>query len=291
MNGIVQAGINVKHKSFKLPMHFNNGLEIVYISGGNAQWRVDNHVETVYPGSVFFTLPWQFHGNPERISPGVELFFVILELRKQYPAPTDNFQFHESLLLPQADEERISRTLFSSCAHCFKAGPDIEWLLPKLVKECSSDYPDRELMTASLARALILELERSINSHTQTNETGIGNAENRVKEFLAKLQSHPEKTWTLDSMAKTCGIHRTRFSQLVRKLTADPPMMYLNRLRVAKARQELSRSRLSITEIAFKCGFTTSQYFAKVFKDYTNMSPREFRGENQYRELKKNFSS
>jgi len=60
------------------------------------------------------------------------------------------------------------------------------------------------------------------------------------------------------------------------------PNDYLLRLRIRKASELLSDSETSITDIAFRTGFSSSQNFSKVFKKYTGMMPSRYRDERRY---------
>jgi AraC family transcriptional activator of pobA len=46
---------------------------------------------------------------------------------------------------------------------------------------------------------------------------------------------------------------------------------------IAKAKENLSTTNLSVSEIAYELGFEHSQSFSKLFKSKTNQSPLEFR--------------
>ncbi len=79
-------------------------------------------------------------------------------------------------------------------------------------------------------------------------------------------------------MSQTAGLGRTRLSQLIKERTGDSPIIYLNRLRIRKAQELLRRTEQSVTEIAFACGFQSSQYFARTFKHLTGgRTPRGYR--------------
>ncbi|WP_437231204.1 helix-turn-helix transcriptional regulator [Planctomicrobium sp. SH661] len=56
-----------------------------------------------------------------------------------------------------------------------------------------------------------------------------------------------------------------------------PPNDFLQRLRIKQAQTDLLETDLSITEIAFNNGFSTSQYFSTVFRKYTGDTPARFR--------------
>jgi len=54
-------------------------------------------------------------------------------------------------------------------------------------------------------------------------------------------------------------------------------MLLLNRFRVRKAQQFLNTDAKTITEIAFDLGFDSSQYFSKVFRRLTGITPSHYR--------------
>ena len=60
----------------------------------------------------------------------------------------------------------------------------------------------------------------------------------------------------------------------------EPPVRYLNRLRITQAQLMLLNSRDSISMIARNVGFSDSNYFTKIFRKFTNTSPREYRRNN-----------
>jgi AraC-like DNA-binding protein len=88
-----------------------------------------------------------------------------------------------------------------------------------------------------------------------------------------ELGRQVEQPWTLDGMAYACGLGRTAFATKTKELYADSPMRKLVRVRTESAAALLRETRLSVTEIAIRCGFTSSQHFATVFKDYRGHPP------------------
>ena len=78
-------------------------------------------------------------------------------------------------------------------------------------------------------------------------------------------------------MARACGLGRSRFALLFKAVSGDSPIQYLNRVRVTRARSLLCSSNATITEIAFACGFSSSQYFSTVFRQFYGEAPREVR--------------
>ena len=51
----------------------------------------------------------------------------------------------------------------------------------------------------------------------------------------------------------------------------------LSNYRLEKAKKLLEQDYLKVTEIAEKCGYTNGNYFSKVFREATGMTPVEYR--------------
>jgi AraC family L-rhamnose operon regulatory protein RhaS len=102
-------------------------------------------------------------------------------------------------------------------------------------------------------------------------------SERTVELFLRRLPAELDRPWTLDTMAAECSLGRTRFAHYCRQLTNATPREHLARLRVSRARELLEDDALSVSEVAFACGFRSSQYFATVFRRHEGRAPRDHR--------------
>ena len=65
--------------------------------------------------------------------------------------------------------------------------------------------------------------------------------------------------------------------RLFRKYTGVSPAAYLSGLRLEHAAELLKSPECSITETAFRCGFSNLAYFSRVFRQKYGLSPREYR--------------
>jgi AraC-like DNA-binding protein len=73
------------------------------------------------------------------------------------------------------------------------------------------------------------------------------------------------------------NLSSTYFSDLFYKEFKIRPMKHITKLRVERAQELLSNTPKKSIEIATVCGFKTSQYFHKIFKKETGMTPKEYR--------------
>jgi AraC-like DNA-binding protein len=66
-------------------------------------------------------------------------------------------------------------------------------------------------------------------------------------------------------------------SSLLKTLTGQNTQQHIHEKLIEKAKEKLSTTDLTVSEIAYELGFLHSQSFSKLFKARTNQSPLEFR--------------
>jgi len=259
-----------------LPTHRDFGLEIIYLEKGALNWHVEGRVERVTAGSVYFSLPWQEHGSVDEFEPGHYWHWVQLGLDGRIDRPRRRFGFHPDFGITRTEAAEISALLTQRGRHCCRATPRIAWLVPTLVEELMKPEGAGTSYVKALARLAVLELARCLKADAAQDHRDSASLR-RVETFIAALREHCDEAWTLGRMAVACGLGRSRFSLLCRQLTGDSPFTLVNRLRVDRAKSLLKNTPRPVTEIAHACGFSTSQYFARVFRHFTGLDARGYR--------------
>jgi AraC family L-rhamnose operon regulatory protein RhaS len=273
MHGIISYG----HFPIKeLAPHKNQGMEITYVEKGVMEWMVKGRPEKVEAGSVFYTLPWQVHGSLRSKEPDNLVWHILFHLEKDYSTPHAHWQFRKNLGFTQEESKLLSTTLSSSKQHCFPATTTMRSLMPALIAELQSTRELRDVLAITLLRALLVELKRIVNSEV-TDIASYTRSEQRVQELITLLSSDCGQQWTLTTMAGHCGIRRTQLCKIFHKLTGSTPMEFLSRIRVEHAKTLLRRSDTKIIDVAFECGYSSSQYFANSFKQATGVTPSVYR--------------
>ena len=82
---------------------------------------------------------------------------------------------------------------------------------------------------------------------------------------------------TVQYVAEQLHVSSSYLGSLLRALTGQNTQQHIHEKLIAKAKEKLSTTDLSISEIAFALGFEHSQSFSKLFKSKTNISPVGFR--------------
>ena len=82
---------------------------------------------------------------------------------------------------------------------------------------------------------------------------------------------------TVQYVAEQLNLSPKYLSSLLRVLTGQNTQQYIHDKLIEKAKEKLSVTNLSVSEIAYELGFEHLQSFSKLFKTKTNLSPSEFR--------------
>jgi AraC family transcriptional activator of pobA len=82
---------------------------------------------------------------------------------------------------------------------------------------------------------------------------------------------------TVQSIAATLNLSSKYLGSLLKQVTGQTTQQLIHEKLIDKAKEKLSTTDLSVSEIAYELGFEHSQSFSKLFKTKTRQSPLEFR--------------
>lgn len=82
----------------------------------------------------------------------------------------------------------------------------------------------------------------------------------------------------LHTLAQKVNVRARYLSSLFKKETGSTLTDYVNQKRVDHAAYLLTDTRLQIQTVAQYCGIMDVQYFSKIFKRITGVTPKEYRG-------------
>ena len=82
---------------------------------------------------------------------------------------------------------------------------------------------------------------------------------------------------TVQEIASQLNLSSNYLSNLLQSLTNQSTQQHIHDKFIAKAKEILSTTQLSVSEVAYQMGFEYPQSFSKLFKSKTNLSPLEFR--------------
>lgn len=261
-----------------LVSHRNEGIELTYLDRGHLDFCVENRDFVLNPGAFTVTRPWQPHSIGTPCVGASRLYWIILDVGTRQPH--QSWKWPDWLIMSKQDLESLTNLLRQNeqpvwlgtdeVGRCFR---DIGKLIEK-----AGEIPTTGSRLALLINELFICILEMLQSHNVPCDTELTSVDRSVCMFLEDLENSLDEPWTLDSMAEHLGLKRTRFAYYCKKQTNRTPMQYLNYRRVQYAKSLITANpERDLTRIGFECGFSSSQYFATVFRRIEGLSPREFR--------------
>jgi AraC family transcriptional regulator len=126
--------------------------------------------------------------------------------------------------------------------------------------------------------AMLAHLSQSRGRHAVAETARQGGLsarqQRRATEYLA---NHFSDAVSLADLAKACGLSCGHLARAFRHTTGLTPHRWLQRYRVARAKEMLQSSNSAIADIAVRCGFADQSHFTRVFKALEGTSPAAWR--------------
>ncbi len=96
---------------------------------------------------------------------------------------------------------------------------------------------------------------------------------------LRYIREHPDQPMQVEDIARHAGLCRRALEQRFKKVLGRSPAAELRRVRIERAVRLLQETNLSISVVAERAGFSSSEYMASVFRSHLSATPLEFRKE------------
>jgi AraC-like DNA-binding protein len=109
-----------------------------------------------------------------------------------------------------------------------------------------------------------------------------GNA--KLDIILEYIDNNLDKPLTVNLLAEVLDFHPIHFQRLFKEKTGKTPAVYVNALKMEKAKWYLDNSDMNISKIMTKVGEKDLSCFDKKFKRFYAVSPTEYRKLNSQRQ-------
>ncbi|RFZ91330.1 AraC family transcriptional regulator [Mucilaginibacter conchicola] len=110
-----------------------------------------------------------------------------------------------------------------------------------------------------------------------TNHQILDKLEALLHEHFAEDKLIDKGIPTVQQIAEELNISANYLSTLLKVLTGQSTQQFIHDKLIEKAKEKLSATNLSVSEIAYSLGFEHSQSFSKLFKAKTDLTPMAFR--------------
>ncbi|MGI5958510.1 MAG: AraC family transcriptional regulator [Massiliimalia sp.] len=241
--------------------HHRNSLEFVFLEQGSQNYQIGSRTYTVKPGEVFVTYPNEQHStgaSPEEIS---SLYYLIVHM--------DAVRQWDKLLLPE-ESESLWNCFQPQESRIFRAGEGLALCFRQLMQ--AFDAPDDYFHThvRNAFSEVLIALSAPAMCHKQRDS-------HSMEGCIEYIRLHSRDALTVPFLAEREGMSVSAFQKNFVRAAGISPAEYILKVKVEEAKLQLLDPERTITEIAYEYGFSSSQYFATVFKRFCYVTPSEFR--------------
>lgn len=99
----------------------------------------------------------------------------------------------------------------------------------------------------------------------------------RIRRTIELIRVHPERPWSLISLAAEARMSRSAFSARFRDVVGQTPVKYLQSIRMQCASELIQNTSIPLYEIAYSVGYSSDTAFSRAFQRHFEVSPALYR--------------
>ncbi|OXM85563.1 helix-turn-helix transcriptional regulator [Paenibacillus rigui] len=247
--------------------------DIILVKQG-AYYMVEDGVRyDIKENGLLVLEPDKLHAGSAPCPEGTELYYVHLK----HPRPLRTLRADEiswsALLSPSPSYHDLDagsqRMYLPKFAHL-----DLSEVFPLLdrMMELKSQFSlENQLPLQALAASLCVQLQRALRAHT------LSPGQKLSEQLIAYLYACSDRPFRLDDLSEQFHFHVDYLSKCLKKHTGLTPLQYSNRIKIEKAKSMLQQTDLPLKEIVNQLGIADYNYFLRLFRKHTGVSPGKYR--------------
>jgi AraC-like DNA-binding protein len=254
-----------------------NAVEICYLERGCQTYRTGGREYHLVGGDVFVTAAGEPHDTGGHVEERGILYWMNLKIPKARGS---------ILMLPANESASLIHQLSTLPHRHFPGKPVLKQIFNEIFGLCEpvlgvfGDAITNANQAASLALTritvanqlvrFILETINCAHRHEGTHKSPV------ISRLVERIKSSPERNYSLGELADEAELSVSRFKSKFKAQIGIAPHEFILRCKMEAAKQMLRERRKSVTDTAMELGFSSSQYFATVFRRFTQQTPVEF---------------
>lgn len=251
-----------KYKNMTFLAHHHTEFEIIRVSVGSAEVVVNNVAFSLKQGDILLCQSGNIHYS-EHLNGNNELEFILI-----------NPSLIQSRSAPLALE---TQHITAEGLEKFNLKTSAEKFFMDISRELEAREPFYENVIQNSLRCFLYLLMRYFPNESANKTIAGVKSLPFISDALSYMEAHFSENLSLEQVAKSVNIEAGYFSRVFKKYVGLNFVAYRNLIRLKNAITLLQETDTSITDIAFGCGFQNIRTFNRVFAQYTQKSPIEFR--------------
>jgi AraC-like DNA-binding protein len=239
--------------------HIHDGcIEICCIAKGNQSYYMDGISYELSGGDIFFTEVGKIHSTGDLPEKRTEFYWIQIDV-----SSPDKF-----LPLPQSMKSELYKNLLSVSSGIYSMNKQMLILLKQAFDNISSSNLVSKADALGCIIAFLAQLcACTIKEKSISDEIGAA---------LEYINSNIRENIPLSRIAAISHLSLSHFKKKFKAETGYTPGDYIISKKIDLAKSML-QSGLGVTNTAFSLGFSSSSYFAVVFRHYTTISPSNYK--------------
>ena len=253
--------------------HWHHEFEFGMLLSGELDFYIDGQYIRLKQGEPIFINSNALHIATQAAGCDAAVMFTVSFLPSLFTGGNDGAVFRK-FFQPILQSSVMGFTIENSVCD----GAEIAGLL-KEIYALDTHIDDYELRCISLVSRIWGLTLRYIKEHNRefiqfhTNHK----REAKAKDILSYIKEHYAENICIQDIARHTGISRSECFRSFQYFTNKKPVEYLTEYRLAHAANMLRETDKSIAQIATECGFSSSSYFGKRFKEKYAVPPSRYK--------------
>lgn len=129
-------------------------------------------------------------------------------------------------------------------------------------------YLQAEILSSALELIIVLSKNQTVPTKKKFDI---------LQSALNYINQHINEEISITQISERCYISKYHLCRLFKEKMGITIMEYILQTRIMMSKELLRKENLSITQISTKCGFSSSSYFSRVFKEKVGVSPMKYK--------------
>lgn len=273
-------GARVPEMSGGVALHWHEEMEIIYVVDGAVKVSVRNTEYTVRGGEIILVQPQTIHEIKQHDEDSAFYFNILFRFsalesgaedvcREKYFEPI----YTRRMLMPE----------YVDTSHPLNAQ------LTPLIKKLLVNPHYQRFHDELIIKSRLFEMIYHIFRYCERADKSTAYEDivyEKLKLSLRYLEENYAENITVEQIASLSNYSESHFSKLFKQLTGESFNQYLKNYRLETAANRIMNEKTKISEIAVACGFSNLSYFSRAFYDKFQMTPSEFRKEENQRQIR-----
>lgn len=153
----------------------------------------------------------------------------------------------------------------------------INQLLNRLILICTENNSAKDFFANLVLQELVVRLMQTQAKHVFLDNHQSHKTSNRFAHVVDYIQKHLQENMSIKTLSREAYMSEPHFFRCFKQQFGVSPVDYINEQRIRAAKMMLQAADISITDISFACGFNNLNYFLKMFKRHTGLTPAQYR--------------